>query len=155
MTLVAVLVVLAVIGVVAAVVTGAVRGDLDEPTSNLAPSGLPEGDVSAEDVRAVRFSLGFRGYRMDQVDEVLDRLTLELARRDAELHALRKRAFDEPPADERSADAPPAEEPSADGASADERRLDERDAHDRPTGATAAPVGPSSGATGWSGPEGG
>ena len=155
MTLVAVLVVLAVIGVVAAVVTGAVRGDLDEPTSNLAPSGLPEGDLSAEDVRAVRFSLGFRGYRMDQVDEVLDRLTLELARRDAELHAVREQASDAPPA-ARSAEAHPADDRAANAPAADGRRFDQRDAHDRPDeGATAAPVGPSSGATGWSGPEGG
>jgi DivIVA domain-containing protein len=92
--LVAVLVVLAVIGVVAAVVTGAVHGDLDEPTSSLAPSGLPEGELSADDVRAVRFSLGFRGYRMDEVDEVLERLTIELAQRDAELDALRAAGVD-------------------------------------------------------------
>ena len=45
---------------------------------------------SAEDVDALRFSLGLRGYRMDEVDLVLDRLRDELAARDlriAELEA--------------------------------------------------------------------
>jgi DivIVA domain-containing protein len=94
--LVAVLVVLAVVGVVAAVVVGAVHGGLDEPASTLPPSGLPEGDLVPEDLAAVRFSLGFRGYRMDEVDAVLDRAQAELARaqtelagRDAELAQLR------------------------------------------------------------------
>jgi DivIVA domain-containing protein len=179
-TLVAVLVVLAVIGVVAAVVTGAVRGDLDEPTSNLAPSGLPEGQVTAEDVRAVRFSLGFRGYRMDQVDEVLDHLTVELARRDAELNGLRLARQEEAsreegpgrgsdgeaaadrPADESSADERAPGGPSVDGWPDGERSAEtysggERrpDAHDRSAGATTARVGPASGTAGWSGPEGG
>jgi DivIVA domain-containing protein len=89
--LVAVLVLLAVLGVVAAVVTGAIRADMDEPTSSLPPAGVPEGDLVAEDLQAVRFSLGFRGYRMDEVDQVLDRAAVELARRDAEIERLRGR----------------------------------------------------------------
>ena len=43
-----------------------------------------------EDVDALRFSLGLRGYRMDEVDLVLDRLRDELSARDlriAELEA--------------------------------------------------------------------
>jgi DivIVA domain-containing protein len=110
-TLVALLVVLAVVGVVAAVVTGTVRGGLDEPTSSLAPSGLPEGDLTAEDLRAVRFSLGFRGYRMDEVDDVLDRLTVELVRRDAELAALRGQA-ESSAAETTAAEPEPAQGPS-------------------------------------------
>jgi DivIVA domain-containing protein len=94
--LVAVLVVLAVVGVVAAVVVGAVHGGLEEPTSTLPPSGLPEGDLVPEDLEAVRFSLGFRGYRMDEVDEVLQRVTADLARRDAELAELRSRLQERP-----------------------------------------------------------
>jgi DivIVA domain-containing protein len=89
--LVAVLVLLAVLGVVAAVVTGAIRADMDEPTSSLPPAGVPDGDLVAEDLQAVRFSLGFRGYRMDEVDQVLDRAAVELARRDAEIERLRGR----------------------------------------------------------------
>src|SRR5215218_8193933 len=62
---------------------------MDEPTSNLPPAGVPDGELVAEDLQAVRFSLGFRGYRMDEVDEVLDRASAELARRDAEIDRLR------------------------------------------------------------------
>jgi DivIVA domain-containing protein len=45
---------------------------------------------AAEDVDALRFSLGLRGYRMDEVDLVLDRLRDELSARElriAELEA--------------------------------------------------------------------
>jgi DivIVA domain-containing protein len=89
--LVAVLVLLAVLGVVAAVVTGAIRADMDEPTSSLPPVGVPDGDLVPQDLQDVRFSLGFRGYRMDEVDQVLDRAAVELARRDAEIERLRSR----------------------------------------------------------------
>nr|WP_240897767.1 DivIVA domain-containing protein [Kineococcus vitellinus] len=51
--------------------------------------GLPEGPVRAADVDAVRFSLGLRGYRMDEVDAVLDRLREEIRERDEELAAWR------------------------------------------------------------------
>lgn len=87
--LVEVLVVLAVVAAVAAVAAGAVRADMDDPVSSLPQSGVPAGDLVAHDVSAVRFSLGFRGYRMSEVDEVLDRVATELSRRDAELDALR------------------------------------------------------------------
>ena len=120
MNLVAVLVVPAVVGVVAAVVVGAVHGGLDEPASTLPPSGLPEGDLVPEDLAAVRFSLGFRGYRMDEVDAALDRAQTELAEaqaalagaqaelagRDAELAQLRGRLSDQ------EQQAPPAEQPA-------------------------------------------
>jgi DivIVA domain-containing protein len=36
-------------------------------------------------VERLRFSLAFRGYRMDEVDDVLDRLTAELRARDARI----------------------------------------------------------------------
>jgi DivIVA domain-containing protein len=37
-----------------------------------------ERDLTAQDLREVRFSLGFRGYRMDEVDTLLHRLTVQL-----------------------------------------------------------------------------
>ncbi|MBG6223796.1 DivIVA domain-containing protein [Arthrobacter sp. CAN_A2] len=61
---------------------------LVEPVASLPPVLLPE-YPSAPDVDAVRFGLGLRGYRMDQVDEVLDRLAAALAERDALIGALR------------------------------------------------------------------
>ena len=36
------------------------------------------GPLRAEDLRRVRFSLAFRGYRMSEVDALLDRLASEL-----------------------------------------------------------------------------
>ncbi|WP_258067136.1 DivIVA domain-containing protein [Arthrobacter sp. GMC3] len=60
---------------------------LSEPVSGLPPVLLPERPAPA-DVDKLRFSLGLRGYRMDQVDEALDRLRDELAAKDARITAL-------------------------------------------------------------------
>jgi DivIVA domain-containing protein len=61
---------------------------LVEPVASLPPVLLPD-TPSARDVDAVRFGLGLRGYRMDQVDEVLDRLAAALEERDAVIRDLR------------------------------------------------------------------
>jgi DivIVA domain-containing protein len=65
------------------------EGGLDEPTSGLPPILLPD-TPTAEDIDNVRFSLGFRGYRMDQVDEVLERLRDRIAEQDEEIARLRE-----------------------------------------------------------------
>lgn len=59
-------------------VSGPIHG-LVEPVASLPPVLLPE-HPSAEDVESVSFSLGLRGYRCDQVDEVLDALSAEISR---------------------------------------------------------------------------
>lgn len=66
---------------------------LVEPTPSLPPVLLPD-RPTASDVGRIRFSLGLRGYRMDQVDEVLDRLAAALAERDALIEALQDRNRD-------------------------------------------------------------
>ncbi|GAB3252113.1 DivIVA domain-containing protein [Arthrobacter pigmenti] len=63
-----------------------VRG-LVEPAQNLPPVLLPDDPVS-DDVDRLRFSAGLRGYRMDQVDEVLDLLRDSLAAKDQRLAEL-------------------------------------------------------------------
>jgi len=73
----AILVVL-VMGGVAAVAAG--RGApmseaYDDRPDALVPAAGPLGP---EDLRRVRFSLGFRGYRMSEVDALLDRLARQL-----------------------------------------------------------------------------
>ena len=78
----AVLVVL-VMGAVAVVASG--RGtpmsvEYDDRPDVLVPA---DGPVRAEDLRRVRFSLAFRGYRMSEVDALLDRLAGQLDERDA------------------------------------------------------------------------
>jgi DivIVA domain-containing protein len=49
------------------------------------PDATVPDDVSLtpEDLRRVRFSLAFRGYRMSEVDALLDRLASELGHADA------------------------------------------------------------------------
>lgn len=65
---------------------------------------LPEG-AGADDVRAVRFGLALRGYRMRDVDDVLERLAAELAARDARIAVLEGRE----PAVPAGEDAQPAD----------------------------------------------
>ncbi len=48
---------------------------LDPRTS---PAELPDEDITAEDVRKIRFALGLRGYRMSDVDWTLERLGEQL-----------------------------------------------------------------------------
>lgn len=75
---------------VVAVVTGRAPAMADMPP-DAAPGLAPEGRVSPEDISAVRLDLAFRGYRMDQVDTLLDQLTAQLAARDEEIAMLRTR----------------------------------------------------------------
>ncbi|MGG5171117.1 DivIVA domain-containing protein [Pseudarthrobacter sp. J1738] len=67
--------------------TPAWEDGLDDPVPNL-PAVLLPSDPRAEDVDRVRFALGLRGYRMDQVDEVLDALRDELTIKDAYIKKL-------------------------------------------------------------------
>ena len=60
----------------------------EEPVASLPPVLLPA-EAKPADVDRVRFSLGLRGYRMDQVDQVLDELRDQLASKDAEIAGLR------------------------------------------------------------------
>lgn len=82
MPLVLVLAALAILAVAAAVAMG--HGDrLGVASLDRVDGGPPAGPLQAEDVGRIRFNLAVRGYRMDEVDEVLDRLAAELAERDA------------------------------------------------------------------------
>lgn len=95
-------------------------GGFEEPPANLPPVLLPA-HAGPEDVNRVRFSLGLRGYRMDQVDQVLDELRDQLAARDAEVAELRGQlaalrmtsdgatATGEEPSRERIAESPAAD----------------------------------------------
>ncbi|HEX5534746.1 MAG TPA: DivIVA domain-containing protein [Actinomycetales bacterium] len=104
MELFLVLVALAVVAGVAAVALGHVRGGLDDPTHTRPYRPLPEGRLEPDDVDDVRFSLALRGYRMEEVDAVLTRLSVALAERDDEVRLLRdKLAHRDEPQDDRSA----------------------------------------------------
>ena len=64
-----------------------------QPPANLPPVLLPA-DAAPADVDRVRFSLGLRGYRMDQVDQVLDELRDQIAAKDEEVDTLRARLLE-------------------------------------------------------------
>jgi DivIVA domain-containing protein len=70
------------------------------------PVELPDDrPVTAEDVRALRISVALRGYRMSEVDWLLDQFALTLEERDAEIARLRTARH--PPTEAQ----PPVEEP--------------------------------------------
>jgi DivIVA domain-containing protein len=85
------------IGVLAAVAVAASGrwGGLPDDHPDRPDLGLPvDAPVGKADVDALHFSVGRRGYRMDEVDDVLDRLAAELAARDARIAELTSAAPD-------------------------------------------------------------
>jgi DivIVA domain-containing protein len=88
-SLVLLLVVLAVIGGIAVVASGRWSG-LPDVEPDRSPRGelSADGDVGREQVDGLRFTLALRGYRMDEVDDVLDRLVEEIDRRGARIREL-------------------------------------------------------------------
>ena len=85
--------VLALLGVVLVLFVAAVVATREDQAMADAPQdlpdlGLPVGPLEPQDVEAVRFSMAPRGYRMSEVDAVLERLAAELADRDRQLAEL-------------------------------------------------------------------
>lgn len=79
----AVLIVL-VIGAVAVVASGR-GGSLAQAYDDRPDARVQaEGPLTARDLRGVRFTTAFRGYRMSEVDALLDRLAAELESRRVE-----------------------------------------------------------------------
>jgi DivIVA domain-containing protein len=70
--------IVAVMGMVAVVASG--RGGSMAETFDDRPDSRVQADgpLTAADLRGVRFSTAFRGYRMSEVDSLLDRLAAEL-----------------------------------------------------------------------------
>lgn len=69
----------------AAVAASGRLGELPETRADRDSFVLPDGPLAATDLARVRFGLGLRGYRMDEVDVVMDRLGAELAERDSRM----------------------------------------------------------------------
>lgn len=111
---------------VAVYVVGLRRGDatatvydddgLQPPVASLPPVLLPE-KPQAADVDKLRFALGLRGYRMDQVDEVLDALRDAISAKDQTIADLRAELLGAPPATT-SDSAPGSDKAKAEGAPA-------------------------------------
>lgn len=71
------IVIVLVMGGVAVVATGR-GGSMAEAWDDRPDSRVPaDGPLTAADLRTVRFSTAFRGYRMSEVDALLDRLSEE------------------------------------------------------------------------------
>jgi DivIVA domain-containing protein len=87
------------VGGFAALVTGRVAYDPMAPATTTQADPVLSEDFAASEVSAVRFDTALRGYRMDQVDAVLDRLQariseLEAARDPRDVPAPTPRASD-------------------------------------------------------------
>jgi DivIVA domain-containing protein len=122
--------IVAVMGAVAVVASG--RGGSMAETFDDRPDSRVQADgpLTAADLRTVRFTTAFRGYRMSEVDALLDRLA-------AEMTPVPEAAPAEPPADEEDGGEPVTAAPeakhraagrdgrTADGGTADGRPADE------------------------------
>jgi len=83
-----------VIGFLAMIMTRGDRGMIEplaEPLPSLPPVVLPEAhEIAAQDISDIRFAVGLRGYRTDQVDQVLERLTIAVEDRDQQISKLQQ-----------------------------------------------------------------
>ncbi len=61
-----------------AAVMGRIDGSLVEPTTTQSYVPLPEDRLTPDDIDALRLDTALRGYRMDQVDDVVGRLAREI-----------------------------------------------------------------------------
>ncbi len=91
-----------VLAVAVVFVVGAVAAGYGGSMTTFQPDwpgrGLPEGrTLRSDDVTAVGFSVAFRGYRMSEVDDTLDRLAWEIATRDLRILELTGQPYEAPP----------------------------------------------------------
>ena len=76
--------------VTAAAVLGRVDGSLADATTTMSHVPLPDDQLTPDDIDALRFDTAMRGYRMSQVDAVIDRLRREIGDLDDELSRARQ-----------------------------------------------------------------
>ncbi len=62
-----------------AAVLGRVDGSLGDATTSLSHEPLPDTPLAPGDLEQLRFDTAMRGYRMSQVDVVIDRLRREIS----------------------------------------------------------------------------
>ena len=91
MNLFLVLIVILLIGLTTAAVMGKIGGFMADRTSSQSFSGVPAGPLSSENLAQLHFDQALRGYRMDQVDEVIDALSARV--RELESEAAGKGTF--------------------------------------------------------------
>jgi DivIVA domain-containing protein len=67
----------AVLGLAAVAAAGRL-GSMPDTVSDTPRPHVPTGELTGDDLRGLRFAVVPRGYSMDQVDELLDRLARQL-----------------------------------------------------------------------------
>ena len=78
MILFLVLIVVLLLGLTTAAVLGKLGGFMADPTSSRSFGGLPAGALAVDDLAHLRFDQALRGYRMDEVDGVIDALSARI-----------------------------------------------------------------------------
>ncbi len=86
-----VLVAIVVLGAVAVVAAGAGQSAVPVGPERAEPELPADRPVAGRDLDVLRFSVELRGYRMSEVDDVLDRVARDLAWRDARISELEAR----------------------------------------------------------------
>ena len=81
-----------VLCLVVALILGLAGGGLGRTTTSLSHEPLPDEPIRDTDFDDLVFDVGARGYRMSQVDGVVDRLRRELREKDEEIAVLRGQA---------------------------------------------------------------
>lgn len=76
------------LGVAAVVAAGGGGSMAQDPVRDTYAMTVSDDPLDSEAVRGLRFGVALRGYAMDQVDAVLDRLAAELDARDARIAQL-------------------------------------------------------------------
>ena len=79
------------LGVAAVVAAGGGGSMAQDPVRDTYAMTLPESRLDGPAVRHLRFGVALRGYAMDQVDAVLDRVAEDLEARDARIAELEAR----------------------------------------------------------------
>jgi DivIVA domain-containing protein len=83
-----VLIVIVLVGLTTAAVLGKLGGFLADATTSRSFNGVPPEPISTEDIEQLHFDQALRGYRMDQVDEVLDALCVRVKGLQSEVASL-------------------------------------------------------------------
>ena len=83
------LIVVVLIGLTAAAVMGRIGGFMADPTSSQAFGAAPAELLSTDGIAQLHFDQALRGYRMNQVDEVIEALSARLGELETEVTSLR------------------------------------------------------------------
>ena len=78
----------AALGVAAMAAAGGMGQMSKDPVHDTYRQDLPDRPLTAADLDQLRFGIALRGYAMNQVDDILDRLGSEIAARDARIDEL-------------------------------------------------------------------